>query len=114
MYFPMHLFSDWSSGTFRSCVCPCTCSQTGPVGHSERVYVDVRVLRLVQWDIQNEHIAGHYYEEKLQDRNVTKDMFTRARKLNDSAKLYLNEFQCITSGAQTEVKSDFVRHRTCV
>ena len=102
----MHVFSDWSSETFRTCVCPCTCSQTGPVGHSERVYVHVRVLRLVQWDIQNEHIAGHYYEEKLQDRNVTKEIFTRARKLNDSAKLYLNEFQCITSGAQTEVKSD--------
>ena len=85
--------------------CPCTFSQTGPVRNSERVYVHARVLRLVQWDIQNEHIAGHYYEEKLQDRNVTKEIFTRARKLNDSAKLYLNEFQCITSGAQTEVLS---------
>ena len=75
------------------------------MGHSERVYVHVRVLRLVQWDIQNEHIAGHYYEEKLQDRSITKDMLTRARGLNDSAKLYLNEFQCITSGAQTEVNN---------
>ena len=69
------------------------------------MYVHVRVLRLVQWDIQNEHIAGHYYEEKLQDRSITKDMLTRARGLNDSAKLYLNEYQCITSGAHTEVLS---------
>ena len=91
----MHVFSDRSSATVRR--------------HSECVFSHARFLRLIQWDIQNEHIAGHYYEEKLQDRNVTKDMFTRARKLNDSAKLYLNEFRCITSGAQTEVKFD-----TCV
>ena len=47
-----YVFSDWSSGTFRTCVCPCTCSQAGPVEHSERVYVHVSVIRLVQWDIQ--------------------------------------------------------------
>ena len=58
--------------------------------------------RLVQWDIQNEHIAGHYYEEKLNDKNVTKSLYAQARNLGDSAKLYLNEFQCVTSGAQTE------------
>ena len=87
----MHVFSDRSSATVRR--------------HSECVFSHARFLRLIQWDIQNEHIAGHYYEEKLQDKNITKELFARARKQNDSAKLYLNEFQCITSGAQTEVLS---------
>ena len=59
----MYVFSDWSSGTFRTCVCSCTCSQTGTVGHSERVYVHVRVLRLVQWDIQNVCIFMHVFSD---------------------------------------------------
>ena len=104
---PCTCSSDWSSETFRTCVCPCTCSQTGPVGHSECVYVHVRVLRLVQWDIQNEHIAGHYYEERLENENITKSFYIRARKLDSATKLYHNEYQCITSGAQTEVGTRF-------
>ena len=99
----IYVFSDWYSGTFTTCVCSCTCSQTGTVGHSQHVYVHVRVLRLVQWDIQNEHIAGHYYEERLKNENITKSFYVRARKLDSETKLYLNEYQCITSGAQTEV-----------
>ena len=116
----------------KMCICPCTCAQTGPVGQSgdiqnvcmymhvysewssetsrgssERVYVHVRVLRLVQWDIQNEHMAGHYYEERLQNENITKSFYVRARNLDSETKLYLNEYQCITSGAQTEVGTRF-------
>ena len=59
----MHVFSDKSSGTFRTCICPCTCFQTGPVGHSECVFVHVRVLRLVQWDIQNVCMSMYVFSD---------------------------------------------------
>ncbi|XP_076465389.1 uncharacterized protein LOC143297101 [Babylonia areolata] len=62
--------------------------------------------KLQHWDLQNEHIAGHYYEETLNDPGITKELHVYARSLNDSAALYMNEFQCITSGAQTEQYHD--------
>ncbi|XP_076444368.1 uncharacterized protein LOC143282564 [Babylonia areolata] len=58
---------------------------------------------LEQFDVQNEHIHGHYYEERLQNPNVTKDVFRQTRRLAPHGPdLYLNDFTCVTSGASTE------------
>ncbi|KAK7116377.1 uncharacterized protein [Littorina saxatilis] len=58
--------------------------------------------RAAQWDVQNEHLHGSYYEERLQDPNITKDAFRQAKKEDGGPKLYLNDFTCVTSGAGTE------------
>nr|KAG5703688.1 hypothetical protein BaRGS_022977 [Batillaria attramentaria] len=62
--------------------------------------------KLAQWDVQNEFIHGHYYEEKLHDPNVTINAFKLARSLDPVPKLYLNDFQSVTTGASTEKRLD--------
>ncbi|XP_076444115.1 uncharacterized protein LOC143282381 [Babylonia areolata] len=64
---------------------------------------------VAQWDVQNEHITEHYYEEKTGDADLTKKMFRWAEATGDTGKRYLNDFQCVTSGAQTEQMYDLVK-----
>ena len=62
------------------------------------------MFRLEQFDVQNEHIHGQYYEERLESPDVTKTFFVQARQEDPNGPdLYLNDFTCITSGASTEV-----------
>ena len=49
-------------------------------------------------------MSGQYYDEKCNDTDFVKDVFRMARAQNSQVKLFFNDFQCITSGAQTEVK----------
>ncbi|KAL8616645.1 hypothetical protein ACOMHN_031627 [Nucella lapillus] len=76
--------------------------------HLKHVMSTARNL-LSQWDVQNEHLAMHFYEEKTHNPDLTKVMYEWARQMNDSGQLYLNEFQCVTSGAQTEQLYDLVQ-----
>ncbi|KAK7444111.1 hypothetical protein BaRGS_00040427, partial [Batillaria attramentaria] len=59
--------------------------------------------KLAHWDVQNEYISEQYYEEKLRDPNVTIEVFKLARQQDPVPKLYLNDFQAVTTGANTEV-----------
>ncbi|XP_076444047.1 uncharacterized protein LOC143282327 [Babylonia areolata] len=76
--------------------------------HLKHVMMNARNI-LAQWDVQNEHIAMHFYEEKAHNTELTKLMFEWAKQMNDSGQLYLNEFQCVTSGAQTEQLYDLAK-----
>lgn len=59
--------------------------------------------KLSHFDVQNEMIHGHYYEERLQDPEVTKNAFRLAKAEDPNGPvLYLNDFTCVTSGANTE------------
>lgn len=64
--------------------------------------VNIARGKLEQWDVQNEYLYGHYYEEKMKDPNVTINAFKLARALDRTTKLYLNDFQAVTTGANTE------------
>ncbi|KAK7115790.1 uncharacterized protein [Littorina saxatilis] len=59
--------------------------------------------KVAQWDVQNEHIHGHYYEERLQDPTISKNAYRQAKAEDPNGPvLYLNDFTCVTSGASTE------------
>ncbi|KAL8570832.1 hypothetical protein ACOMHN_006981 [Nucella lapillus] len=58
--------------------------------------------RVQHWDVQNELLHGHWYEETLKDPNISITMFKEARKWDSVPKLYLNDFTAVTSGANTE------------
>ncbi|XP_025077976.1 uncharacterized protein LOC112554421 [Pomacea canaliculata] len=62
--------------------------------------------RLAHWDVQNEFLHGQYYEETLQDPNVTMEMFKLVKRLDPVPKLYLNDFQAVTVGGNTEAYHD--------
>ena len=67
------------------------------------------VFRVEHWDVQNELLHGHWYEETLKDPHVSENMFKMARPLDPYPKLYLNDYTAVNSGASTEVSvlSDF-------
>ena len=71
--------------------------------HTPIVYVS----RVEQWDVQNEMLHEHYYEDKLKNRTFTMDMFKLARSVDPDVKLYINDYQGITTGAQTQVRAQF-------
>ena len=62
------------------------------------------VFRVEHWDVQNELLHGHWYEETLKDPHVSENMFKMARPLDPYPKLYLNDFTAVNSGASTEVR----------
>ena len=74
------------------------CVQSGAVCSEWRC-----VFRVEHWDVQNELLHGHWYEETLKDPHVSENMFKMARPLDPYPKLYLNDFTAVNSGASTEV-----------
>ena len=58
---------------------------------------------MAQWDIQNEHIRHHYYEERLNNPNITKDLFRRARALDPDVPLFFNDYGAAIAGTITKV-----------
>ena len=76
--------------------------------------------RTEQFDIQNELIVGRYYEERFQNPDMSKTFFVKARAEDSDMDLYLNDFTCITSGANTEVNelrplvASLLERRGCV
>ena len=58
----------------------------------------------------NEFVHNHYYEERLGDRNFTKNVFIKASQdqdPSDRAKFFFNDFQCVTVGVNTAVSVPF-------
>ncbi|XP_025078160.1 uncharacterized protein LOC112554561 isoform X1 [Pomacea canaliculata] len=60
------------------------------------------VGRVKHWDVMNELTHGLYYEEKLKDRNFTKNLFRQVKKCDSSTKLYFNDYQAVDIGGSTE------------
>lgn len=61
--------------------------------------------RLQHWDVQNELTHGLYYEEKLLDRNLTKNFFRQMKACDQTPKLFFNDYQAVDIGPSTEVCS---------
>ena len=59
--------------------------------------------RVAQWDVQNEHIRNHYYEERLGQRNITKILFRKARHADPNVPLYFNDYDAAGAGTITRV-----------
>ena len=59
--------------------------------------------RVAQWDIQNEHIRHHYYEDRLNNSNITKDLFRHARTMDPGVPLFFNDYGAAIAGTITKV-----------
>ncbi|XP_025077722.1 uncharacterized protein LOC112554242 isoform X2 [Pomacea canaliculata] len=58
--------------------------------------------KLEHIDVQNEHTHGLYYEQKLQDKNITKNFYRKMRACDNTTKLFFNDYQAIDIGPSTE------------
>lgn len=51
----------------------------------------------------NEDTHGLYYQQMLQDRNFTKNLFRQMKTCDNVTKLYFNDYQAVDIGGSTEV-----------
>ncbi|PVD19497.1 hypothetical protein C0Q70_19986 [Pomacea canaliculata] len=58
--------------------------------------------KLAHWDVMNEMTHGLYYEEKLEDRNFTKNLFRQMKTCDNVTKLFFNDYQAVDIGGSTE------------
>ncbi|XP_025077719.1 uncharacterized protein LOC112554241 [Pomacea canaliculata] len=58
--------------------------------------------KLAHWDVMNEMTHGLYYEEKLQDRNFTKNLYRQMKTCDNVTKLILNDYQAVDIAASAE------------
>ncbi|XP_025078159.1 uncharacterized protein LOC112554560 [Pomacea canaliculata] len=63
---------------------------------------NITLGKLQHWDVQNEHTHGLYYEEKLLDRNLTKNFFRQMKACDKTTKLFFNDYQAVDIGPSTE------------
>ena len=59
--------------------------------------------RVVQWDVQNEFVRHHYFEERLGQPQITESLFATARQVDPDVALVLNDYEAAGSGAITKV-----------
>lgn len=65
------------------------------------------MTRLEHWDVNNENLHGDWYERHTADPDITEKMFQWIHKQEPGVKLFLNDYQVITSSAETTVCSNF-------
>ncbi|ESO98487.1 hypothetical protein LOTGIDRAFT_142894, partial [Lottia gigantea] len=53
------------------------------------------------WDVNNENLHLHYYEDKLNDEYITFYMFRETHKSDPSSKNFLNEYNVVADGKST-------------
>ncbi|ESP02512.1 hypothetical protein LOTGIDRAFT_138310, partial [Lottia gigantea] len=53
------------------------------------------------WDVENENLHLHFYEEKLHDPDITEWMFREVKKLDSVTKLYLNDYGIVANKIST-------------
>ncbi|XP_025077975.1 uncharacterized protein LOC112554420 isoform X2 [Pomacea canaliculata] len=64
--------------------------------------------KLFHWCVMNEHLQGMWYEERLQDPNITKNIFKYYNQQNPDAKAFLNDFTGVTAGGNTQAMYDML------
>ncbi|XP_046546492.1 endo-1,4-beta-xylanase 3-like [Haliotis rubra] len=57
--------------------------------------------KLQQWDVNNELVRGHWFEEKTRDRFYTHKMFAKVHQADPSVKLFLNDNNVVATGFAT-------------
>ncbi|CAC5398808.1 unnamed protein product [Mytilus coruscus] len=63
---------------------------------------------LEHWDVNNENLHAHPFEDLTHDPHITQKMFDWIHALEPNNKLFLNEYNVITSGDTTTYRLDKV------
>ncbi|XP_050414559.1 uncharacterized protein LOC126828654 isoform X1 [Patella vulgata] len=58
------------------------------------------------WDVENENLHLHFYEEKLQDPHITEWMFREVHKHDPHTQCFLNEYDVVAGGMTTQAYKD--------
>ncbi|CAH1788825.1 unnamed protein product, partial [Owenia fusiformis] len=88
--------------------------KTGPMVRKEvttRIngVVDRFKGRLVHWDVNNEDLHGFFFEQKTGNANFMTDVFREVEKVDGNVKLFVNDFQVISSQRLTFALANQVR-----
>ncbi|ESP04887.1 hypothetical protein LOTGIDRAFT_109457, partial [Lottia gigantea] len=62
--------------------------------------------RFQHYDVENENLHLHFYEEKLKDPNITQWMFRETHKHDPNAKCFLNEYDIVAGYMTTAAYED--------
>jgi endo-1,4-beta-xylanase len=71
--------------------------------------------RFKHWDVNNEAMHGHWYEDKTGNWQFTPDLIRYcydANKAEEKPKYFVNDFNVISNGVFTEVSLSFLSQRT--
>ena len=66
------------------------------------------LLRLEHWDVNNEDLHGDWYERHTGDPDITEKMFQWIHNQESQVKLFLNEYNIISSSTETTVRHSFL------
>ena len=102
-------------------------SETVNLDQSEcrKIYIHLEIyskyiylFRLRHWDVNNENLHGDFYETKLQNANITMDMFRKVHSIDPDVELFLNDFDIVTKSSHRTVVSYFLiqtsKRRKCL
>ncbi|KAK6194980.1 hypothetical protein SNE40_000502 [Patella caerulea] len=62
--------------------------------------------KLEQWDVNNENIHLHYYEDQLKDPKITQWLFEYAHRYDNNTELYLNDYSIVSGQYSTVAYQD--------
>ncbi|OWF48072.1 uncharacterized protein LOC110453564 [Mizuhopecten yessoensis] len=65
--------------------------------------------KLEHWDVNNEDIHGNYFARHLTNPNITQDMFNWLHQAEPGVKLFLNEFNVVSSRYSTTAYKEHAR-----
>ncbi|XP_067664773.1 uncharacterized protein [Haliotis asinina] len=71
--------------------------------------VDERIQYIVKdtkgkvqhWDVNNELVHGHWFEDKTGDPDYTKKIFAKVHQADPNVKLFLNDYSVVSAGTAT-------------
>ena len=66
--------------------------------------------RISEWDVCNEHLHKHYYEDKTQDKDMLIKEFQKAYSTDPNPRLYLNDYEVVKKGSMTSVSASTLYH----
>uniref|UniRef100_A0A194AL08 Putative endo-1,4-beta-xylanase A-like protein isoform X2 n=1 Tax=Pinctada fucata TaxID=50426 RepID=A0A194AL08_PINFU len=69
--------------------------------------------KLQHWDVNNENLHGDFYERHTGNPDITNDMFSWIHTLEPGVKLFLNDFNVVTSpDVTTAIKNEALRMKS--
>jgi len=63
----------------------------------------VKLYRLEHWDVNNEMSNHRFYVDKYGSDSIRADMFRKARSVDQSAKLFMNDYNLVAGGYNLQV-----------
>ncbi|KAK6179075.1 hypothetical protein SNE40_011515 [Patella caerulea] len=65
--------------------------------------------RLTGWDVNNEMLHGHFFENKMNDPYYSHKMYNLVHQADPTPKLFLNDYQIVVNGTSTSAYVDQAR-----